>query len=77
MDLIGLFISDYCDLSGECDQKNLYKQFKLWQEETGNLSRITSNKLTKKLKEKGFEYYSGTGNKTTWKNLSLKEVLWS
>ena len=75
MDLIQQFLSDYCEVSEgtECCQKDLYKKFKLWQEETGDHSRITSNKLTKKLKEKGFETYKGTDNLTFFKNLSLKD----
>ncbi len=75
MDAIGNFISDCCIMAPGASglASDLYKEYTSWAEAAGEKRPLSQTLFGTALAERGFERGRGTGGKTIWHGIGVKE----
>ena len=75
-DAIGLFFTECCVADPTCSEtcKNIFEQYLNWCKDNNEFA-LKSRRFSEQLKERGFRTRSGTGNRTGWVGLKLKDTL--
>jgi putative DNA primase/helicase len=73
MDILAVFLEDCCVIgpTNQVIKKNLYDEYEKWTEDNGE-RKISKKMFGIRLKEKGFDSYSGTGNVQNWIGIGIK-----